>query len=94
MTSSFQASAKWDDGWEEELLKKEGALLLDVRNDDEAEQKAIKGSVHWPIALTDDPEARLKLSSRRQTAPSPPIRPGRSWCSADPVVALLALLRG
>ena len=79
MTSSFQASAKWDDGWEE-LLRKEGVLLMDVRNDDEFEQKAIKGSVHWPIGLTDDPEARLKLAQADGAIPADPSRPILVFC--------------
>lgn len=66
----FQASVKWDEGFEE-LLKKPGVVLLDVRNPDELVAKPLlPGSFHVPCRMADDPRAVMEAGVARGDVPA------------------------
>jgi rhodanese-related sulfurtransferase len=68
-TIVFQASVKFDNGWEAQL-KKEGVVLVDSRNSDELEAKPrVMQAIHVPCRMTDDSDAIMHAAIEKGSLP-------------------------
>jgi len=77
-TMTFQASIKFDDGWEAQL-KKECVVLVDVRNSDELEAKpCVMQVIHVQCLMADESDAIMQAEIEKGSLP--PDKKSRYWC--------------